>query len=118
MMISGVGFEVVAIPVDRLPHRLASCTAARPRPRDYVPVQTRGICLREVAYLSLLQMTMSTVKTRRWSTGMRRHWKTPTAAGTTMILRTVESLMSGFDVVRLALMLTMRVNFRHRGGGA
>jgi hypothetical protein len=35
-----------------------------------------------------------------------------------MILRKVKSLMSGFDVVRLALMLTMRVNFRHRGGGA
>jgi hypothetical protein len=66
MMISGVGFEVVAIPVDHLPLRLANCPAARPRPRDYGQVQTRGICLREVApYLSLLQMTMSTVRTRR-----------------------------------------------------
>jgi hypothetical protein len=54
MMITGVGFVVVAIPVDRLPLRLASCTAARPRPRDYGQVQTRGIRLREVAYLSLL----------------------------------------------------------------
>jgi hypothetical protein len=49
---------------------------------------------------------------------MRRHWKMPPSAGTTMILRTLESLMFGFDVVRLALMLTMRVNFRHHGGGA